>query len=112
MKHLKTYESNYRFTNEKKISIDGFKLTPSKIEFTICDDDIEEGDYFADIKKDGTPENFIHILMDDDIDTDTNDYFDTALGVDVIPLTFSEYEWNKEGTTYKKIELGNNSEII
>jgi hypothetical protein len=28
-----------------KIAIDGFKLTPAKIEFTISDDEIEGGDF-------------------------------------------------------------------
>lgn len=90
---------------QNKIYINGYKLTPAKIEFSISDDEIVEGDYFVEIKKDGTPENFIHLLIDDDDDTDRSDSFSIHLGVEVVPFTQDEYDNNSEMCTYKKIEL-------
>jgi len=88
-----------------RIYIDGYELTPAKIEFSISDDEIKEGDYFVEIKKDGTPENFIHLLIDDDDDTDRGDFFSTHLGVEVVPFTKDEYDNNSEMVVYKKIVI-------
>ena|ERR1019366_1047376 len=90
-----------------KISIDGFKLTPAKIEFTISDDDIEGGDFFVDMKDPihGGASEFIHVLIDDDDYEGNGDYFSKDLGVDVIPMRKRDYEYNKEDATYKKIEF-------
>lgn len=86
------------------IAGNGYRLTPDRIELSISDDEIGEGDYFVEIKKDGTPGDFIHLLIDDD-DTDGSDFFDKHLGVEVVPFTQDEYDNNSEMCIYKKIEL-------
>ena len=71
------------------------KYTISNIEFEVSDEKIKHGDFFLDIKQDGTAEPYIHQLIG------SRDYIFN--GIDVITLNNSEFEWNKNETTYKKI---------
>ncbi len=70
------------------------------IEFEISDDEIKVGDFFIDIKPDGTVEPFIHELLDEY--DDAKDYT-LKSGIDVIVLDKGDYEWNSKMSDYKKI---------
>ena len=71
------------------------KYIISGTEFEVSDEKIEYGDFFVDIKPDGTVEKYIHQLVNG------HDYI--LNGINVVTLDKSEFEWNKEITIYKKI---------
>lgn len=71
------------------------KYIISGVEFEVSDEKIEYGDFFVDIKKDGSAEPYIHQLING------HDYIFN--GIDVVTLDRDEFEWNKKETTYKKI---------
>jgi hypothetical protein len=71
------------------------KYIISGSEFETSDDEIEYGDFFVDIKSNGTVEPYIHQLIG------SRDYI--LNGIDVITLNRSEFEWNKDMANYKKI---------
>ncbi len=58
--------------------------------------EITFGDYFLEVGD----YNFIHKLIEDD-----DDYEDYNLpnGIEVIPLTKSDFEWNKKRSKYRRI---------
>ncbi len=60
------------------------------------DSEIAFGDYFLEVGD----YNFIHILIEDD-----GDYEDYQLpnGIKVVPLTKSDFEWNRRDTEYRRI---------
>jgi len=60
------------------------------------DSEITFGDYFLEVGD----YNFIHILIEDD-----GDYEDYQLpnGIEVVPLTKSDFEWNRRDTEYRRI---------
>ena len=62
----------------------------------IDDSEIKFGDYFLEVGE----YKFIHILIEND-----DDYIDSILpnGIEVIPLTKSDFDWNKEISEYKRI---------
>lgn len=68
----------------------------SGTKFEVSDEIIENGDFFVDIKQDGTAEPYIHQLIDDMQDYKFN-------GIDVVTLNHSDFEYNKKEITYKKI---------
>jgi hypothetical protein len=67
----------------------------SGTKFEISDEIIEYGDFFLDIKKDGSTEPYIHQLI--------NGYDYIFNGIDVITLNKNEFDWNKKMIIYKKI---------
>lgn len=71
------------------------KYIISGVEFEVSDEKIEYGDFFVDIKTDGTVEKYIHQLVNG------HDYI--LNGINVVTLDKSEFEWNKEMIIYKKI---------
>lgn len=87
MEKFRIFVKKYENMNKKYII--------SGIEFEVSDEKIEYGDFFVDIKNDGTAESYIHQLING------HDYIFNS--VDVITLDKSEFEWNKNETTYKKI---------
>ena len=60
------------------------------------DSEITFGDYFLEVGE----YNFIHILIEDD-----GDYEDYKLpnGIEVVPLTMSDFDWNKKMSEYRRI---------
>lgn len=63
------------------------------------DSEIKFGDYFLEVGE----YNFIHILKDfSDGDEGYNDY-ELPNGIEVIPFSISDLEWNKKMTNYKRI---------
>jgi len=62
----------------------------------IDDSEITFGDYFLEVGE----YNFIHILIEDD-----GDYEDYTLpnGIEVVPLTKSDFDWNSKNTEYRRI---------
>jgi len=60
------------------------------------DSEITFGDYFLEVGE----YNFIHILIEDD-----GDYEDYTLpnGIEVVPLTKSDFDWNSKITEYRRI---------
>ena len=60
------------------------------------DSEITFGDFFLEVGE----YNFIHILIEDD-----GDYEDYKLpnGIEVVPLTKSDFDWNKRDTQYRRI---------
>lgn len=60
------------------------------------DSEITFSDYFLEVGE----YNFIHTLIEDD-----GDYEDYKLpnGIEVVPLTKSDFDWNKIDTQYRRI---------
>lgn len=66
------------------------------------DSDISIGNYFLEENE----YNYIHVLVNDD---DNCDDYKLDNGIEVVPLTKSDFDWNKKIVNYKKIlYLGSN----
>mgnify|MGYP001017274042 FL=1 len=66
------------------------------------DSDISIGNYFLEENE----YNYIHVLVNDD---DNCDDYKLDNGIEVDPLTKSDFDWNKKIVNYKKIlYLGSN----
>jgi hypothetical protein len=89
MKHLKTPQELNEASENLNISDVIKRLDTDDSEITFGDYFLEVGDY-----------NFIHILIEDD-----DDYEDYKLpnGIEVIPFSISDLEWNKKMTEYRRI---------
>lgn len=89
MKHIKTQQELNEASENLNIS-DFIKRLDTD------DSEITFGDYFLDVGE----YNFIHILIEDD-----GDYEDYTLpnGIEVVPLTKSDFDWNSKNTEYRRI---------
>ena len=89
MKNIQTFEQH---SSELNIS-DVIKRLDTD------DSEIKFGDYFLEVGE----YNFIHILKDfSDGDEDYHDY-KLPNGIEVIPFSISDLEWNKKMTEYRRI---------
>lgn len=88
-KNLKNIQTFEQYSSELNIS-DVIKRLQTD------DSEITFGDYFMEVGE----YNFIHVLIKDD--DDYNDY-ELPNGIEVVPLTESDFEWNKKDTEYRRI---------
>jgi len=87
LKNIQTFEQH----TDKNLNISGV------IKHLQTDDsEITFGDYFLEVGE----YNFIHILIEDD-----GDYEDYTLpnGIEIVPLTKSDFDWNKKMSEYRRI---------
>ena len=90
MEESENLEQNLDKSNEKLHISDVIKRLPTD------DSEITFGDYFLEVDD----YNFIHILVEND---DSDEDYVLPNGIEVVPLTMSDFDWNKKMSEYRRI---------